>query len=101
MARQKPKVDEVINAGDFDTFESYIDAVLSQEGLKSKFDEIQRLIEVEPEIAPSVIVVNSVGWKHYVSMQSTDIVRVSGAKFCDIPLIVDRSQSEPVTLKFS
>jgi len=86
-------VETAIAAGDVDGIGAIAEQHYTREAIAAKFAEVEMLPEA---FTPAAISVNSQGWKYFVSLAPGQCVSVAGATHQGIPVVVDRSQVEPV-----
>jgi hypothetical protein len=88
-------VEDSIAAGDGEAIEAIAETHYANEAIAAKFREVEML---EPEFTPAEISVNSRGWKYFVGLTPGQCVSVEGATYQGIPIVIHRTQIEPVVI---
>jgi hypothetical protein len=89
------EINELVEAGDVEVIEAIAETHYANEAIAAKFSEVEML---EPEFTPVEISVNSQGWKYFVGLTPGQCVPVEGATYQGIPIVIHRTQIEPVVI---
>ena len=87
------EINKLVEAGDVEVIEAIAETHYANEAIAAKFSEVEML---EPEFTPDEISVNSQGWKYFVGLTPGQCVSVEGATYQGIPIVIHRTQIEPV-----